>query len=409
MKENEIDKIFRDKLAEFETPVEQEVWGAIESTLNSQMPAGGRKVHFLSRQIYYYIASAAAVILLLIMLVRPESDRVQIEDKIAVVEQTPYCEQTQTEDNSIAINKEAEICIAAEGRQNMIGSTNKIQDADVAWSVNVNETAGENADENVTENEASVVAETSQAEETSEMCVERVEEYQKPVVSDYGYTAYETVKKRSGKEYSFSLASNFISSSSMSISPQYLNYMSIGSVASGGANSVEQISQTQYSLPINVALQAQVKINDLLQIGVGLSYTMLRSKYEVLINKQFYRVKQNLNYIGVPLNLYFTFIGKKNFSLYANVGGSVERGVGAIYKLNSYDATSYRKSVKMEGFIYSSNVGFGMEYRFIPEIGLYLEPNVVYYFNSEMPASIRTDQPLQIKAEVGFRFHLNNK
>ena len=83
--------------------------------------------------------------------------------------------------------------------------------------------------------------------------------------------------------------------------------------------------------------------------------------------------------------------------------------MAAVYRLSSYDVVEHRESVNMKGFQYSANMGFGMEYKFIPEIGLYLEPNIVYYFNSDTPASIRTDQPLQIKAEVGFRFHLNSK
>ena len=87
----------------------------------------------------------------------------------------------------------------------------------------------------------------------------------------------------------------------------------------------------------------------------------------------------------------------------------MEKGINASYKLTSYDAISYSYNADMSGFQFSANVGFGMEYRFIPMLGVYLEPNLVYYFNSDMPASIRTDQPLQVKAELGFRFHINNK
>ena len=35
-----------------------------------------------------------------------------------------------------------------------------------------------------------------------------------------------------------------------------------------------------------------------------------------------------------------------------------------------------------------------------------MELNAGLFFDSNIPASIRTDQPLQIKAEIGFRFHL---
>ena len=50
----------------------------------------------------------------------------------------------------------------------------------------------------------------------------------------------------------------------------------------------------------------------------------------------------------------------------------------------------------------------GMEYRFGKgkNVGLYLEPGITYYFDSDLPASIRTDHPLQFEAQAGVRFHL---
>ena len=96
----------------------------------------------------------------------------------------------------------------------------------------------------------------------------------------------------------------------------------------------------------------------------------------------------------------------KNFYLYANAGGSIEKGVRASYKLTSYDGDVKRFKDDVEGVQYSINGGFGLEYKFANKFGLYLEPGVVYYFDSDVEASIRTAQPLQIEAEIGLRFHL---
>ena len=394
MKENDIDKIFRDKLAEFGTPVEPEVWGAIESSLNGRRPAAGAKIHFLSRRIYYWTAAVAAVLLLFLLLGRPEPEELKVEEGLAVAEM-------------VATDREKAVVTAADERV-------AVEEKPVKITKNQNIGAGavqvEEECANIEEKHRDQVeTDAAAGQEVEQSSIEPQQSIAASALAVAEYGADEAVGKKKRGEYAFSFASNFISSSNVSVSPQYLNYMSVGSIAGEGVNSIEQISQTQYSLPINVAVQAQVKINNLLQVGVGVSYTNLRSKYEALINKKFYHVKQNLNYIGVPVNLYFTFIGKRYFSLYANVGGSIERGVAAVYRLSSYDVVEHRESVNMKGFQYSANMGFGMEYKFIPEIGLYLEPNIVYYFNSDTPASIRTDQPLQIKAEVGFRFHLNSK
>ena len=92
--------------------------------------------------------------------------------------------------------------------------------------------------------------------------------------------------------------------------------------------------------------------------------------------------------------------------VYANAGAAIEKGVKASYRITSYDGTSFTSSAKMDGFQYSANAGFGLEYRFSQPYGVYLEPNAVYFFDSKVPASIRTDQPLQLRAEIGFRIHL---
>ena len=412
MIEKDIDDIFKGKLAEYETPVDASVWTAVERSLDKMAVAPVQialsgvqkgKIGYGWRKVLYWGASVAALLVLGLFLLH---DNPEGTGGLDIVEEKNGVERIVAE-NVVEVTK----------MQDMhIGSAVAEQDEkdNVSEKVWVKETNGK--EENGEEACEKDVNEKEECEkEVMERTVSVKGENRKVVTETSVQNGYDggrddgTILKRRKKEYTFALASNFISSSNVSVSPQYLNYMSLGSAVAGDVHSVEQISETQYSLPLNVGIQAQVKVNDLLSLGLGINYTLLKSKYDALINKKYYHVKQNLHYIGVPVNLYFSLVDKKNFFFYANIGGAVEKGINASYKLTSYDAISYSYNADMSGFQFSANVGFGMEYRFIPMLGVYLEPNLVYYFNSDMPASIRTDQPLQVKAELGFRFHINNK
>lgn len=412
MIEKDIDDIFKGKLAEYETPVDASVWTAVERSLDKMAAAPVQtalsgvqkgKIGYGWRKVLYWGASVAALLVLGLFLLH---DNPEGTGGLDIVEEKNGVERIVAE-NVVEVTKMPDM---------HIGSAVAEQDEkdNVSEKVWVKETNGK--EENGEEACEKDVNEKEECEkEVMERTVSVKGENRKVVTETSVQNGYDggrddgTILKRRKKEYTFALASNFISSSNVSVSPQYLNYMSLGSAVAGDVHSVEQISETQYSLPLNVGIQAQVKVNDLLSLGLGINYTLLKSKYDALINKKYYHVKQNLHYIGVPVNLYFSLVDKKNFFFYANIGGAVEKGINASYKLTSYDAISYSYNADMSGFQFSANVGFGMEYRFIPMLGVYLEPNLVYYFNSDMPASIRTDQPLQVKAELGFRFHINNK
>lgn len=440
MKENDIDKIFRDKLAGLETPVDTGLWAAIEKSLDSSAGAAvplsaekGGGVHWSWRKVLYYGASIAAI-LLIALLLWPERGEVTVleQESPQLASKTEYSVQTVHNAEPDGMSDVADGQKAVDDENGIIDgigveSVGKMV-AVVGESVTDKSSPAQSVGEAVRPAPA-VGSESPAAEKIEEEKVYVVEaqdedstahKVKQENIADEGKSAaghakravardyMEEVHKSGRRAYTLAVASNFISSSGAAISPQYLNYMSMGSLVANGVHSVEQISKTQYSLPINFGLQAQVRLNSLLSVGVGVNYTLLKSKYEALINKKYYRLKQHLHYVGVPINLYFRLIDKSNFYLYANLGGSFEKGISASYKISSYDTAVYELDGDMGGIQYSGNIGFGMEYKFIPQMGIYLEPNLVYYFNSEMPASIRTDQPLQVKAEIGLRFHLNN-
>lgn len=171
---------------------------------------------------------------------------------------------------------------------------------------------------------------------------------------------------------------------------------------------IQDISQTKYSLPLSIALNINYRVGNMVTLGTGLSYTYLQSKYKGIIGGQFFDIKQGVHYIGIPLNVYFNFAQTNNMNFYALTGGSIEKGVLVKYRMSSlgHQITSTNSHVK--GVQFSVRGGAGFEYKLgkSKKFGIYVEPNVVYYFDSKLPGSIRTDQPLQFEAQAGVRFHL---
>lgn len=182
----------------------------------------------------------------------------------------------------------------------------------------------------------------------------------------------------------------------------------VGYVVHSAAPQVQQISETTYSLPLNFGIGVTYKVNDLLTVGTGLSYSYLHSKYNGLINGQYYNIKQGVHYVGVPVNLYFNLGSTGSVDFYAAAGGAVEKGVKVTYQMKSASGSGKTSDSHVKGVQFSTKAVGGIEYRFgkSKSFGLYLEPGVTYYFDSDLPASIRTDQPLQFEAQAGIRFHL---
>ncbi len=169
---------------------------------------------------------------------------------------------------------------------------------------------------------------------------------------------------------------------------------------------VNPVSEPSYALPISVGIQAQLPFGRHFAIGAGVDYTLLSNSFDALINKtmddgSFYKVTSRLQYVGIPVELYFRANEKGRFTFYAEAGGTVEKGLSQKLTYNGITTSS-----PVSGLQYSVNAGIGVECRVSDGFGIYFDPGVVYYFDCNQPTSIRTAQPLQLRLEVGARFHL---
>ena len=396
MSHNEFHNL-REKLYDVQMPVEADLWQDIEATMRR------RRV----RRVLYYASSVAAVVLLALLLLLPgrevgqpqvqtlvaEAVSDKVPSEVAVVEVAePESEAAAVAEPSAAADVVAEPAGAME-----VSGAEAVPATELGYTAPVGNTASEVGKNAVAE------ADTQEAVAAQSQTVAPKERRAAMALAD-DILEFGDERERGNRGYTLAFSQGIMPGSAASVAGSRV----MASSAFGGAlehsHMVEQVSDTKYSLPVNAGLQIQFPVGENMAVGVGVNYSMLKSKYDCLIDKVHYNVKQKLHYIGVPVNVYGLVVERNNFSFYVNAGVTLEKGIRAVYELNSYrDSQKYRADI--EGVQFSINAGLGVEYKFGNAVGLYFEPNLVYYTNSEVMYSIRTDQPFQVKADIGFRFH----
>jgi hypothetical protein len=405
---NPVDKLFADKLRDLDGSKESmgklalsddekaAMWASIKSGIPAGKPVGNINVvknkPLRNRIIYWSVAAAAAAVVagIFFKTSSPNKSYIQKQNTPAseIIAGQPFRPEIKPMKTTMARNA-----------QNYLAS-NDVREPVVELPY----LTEEQSDVHVIVTEP-VVKPYKKAEPKTAVQKKRTESF--GYMTNFG--AYQEREQRRNTNISYAVSSNISGGGKFDVSNNFIKSVAaqVGYVAPSSAPQIEQVSETTYSLPLNFAVQAHYKINNLITVGAGVSYTYLHSKYDGLINKKAYKIKQGIHYIGVPVNVYFNVLNSKYFYFYGNAGASIEKGVKVRYDMTTYDGTTKHANSHVKGVQFSINTGVGLEYKFNNDkMGVYLEPNLVYYFDSKIPASIRTDQPLQVEAEVGVRFHL---
>lgn len=169
------------------------------------------------------------------------------------------------------------------------------------------------------------------------------------------------------------------------------------------------IEESEHDLPITFALNISKTLSNHWSIESGLQYTLLRTKrtqttisdeHSVSVNRQ--NIKAH--YLGVPLKLRFKILSFNKFSLSSGIGGMVEFPLrGKVNEgIDDGEMQEHNYALPTQWSVYG---GVGIEYHFTPNIGIYAEPSINYYFKSRSSyPTIRQDKPFEFSLPVGLRF-----
>lgn len=165
---------------------------------------------------------------------------------------------------------------------------------------------------------------------------------------------------------------------------------------------------TRHSVPVTIALSVNKMLGSHWSLGTGLQYTWLKS--ETQIGNTVWQIDQcqRINYLGIPLRLSWYPVNSRHWRL--TTAGNLLFELPVYFKSTS---TTYYYDQQLEYQTlprprlhpqWSLGLGLGVEYRFTPMIGFYVEPGLQYYFGTGDGINTwRTEHPLTFTLPFGLR------
>lgn len=187
------------------------------------------------------------------------------------------------------------------------------------------------------------------------------------------------------------------------------------SMAPGTSSSgITELSESTYGIPLTLGLGIRLYLLPKLSVGTGIDYSLLTRTFtgtytgpgdsgETQVTEAG-NVQHTMQYVGIPLDLYYDILVSDKMKFYVYGGGEAEYCVSNNYTVFSSPQITCSEPVRK--FQYSVGGGVGVEFRLAPNLGLYLDPGVKYYFPGGQPKSIRTDKPFMFNFDAGLRFSL---
>ena len=157
----------------------------------------------------------------------------------------------------------------------------------------------------------------------------------------------------------------------------------------------------KHRLPLRFGLSVHYQLNDRLSLLSGISYTYLYSECSIPLYNINYN--QKLHYLGIPIGIVWQLWSSGHFRLYLSGSAMLEKCINASFDYKSSDGVDIEKPWQ-----WSLNAAAGAEYSFTPQLGVYLEPSLGYYFDDGSNLEhYYKEHPLAPSISFGLRFNLN--
>ena len=153
--------------------------------------------------------------------------------------------------------------------------------------------------------------------------------------------------------------------------------------------------------PISFGLTLSYPLTKRLSVSTGAVYTKLSSDFLTIVQNHQIKRHQVLHYVGIPLNLQFSVWQWRGLDLYLAASGQVDWNVAAKANTDGVDQKMDKDRAQ-----WSVGGSLGVQYHIVPQIGLYAEPGIRYYFNNGSSISnFYKDKPTNFNLQLGLRFN----
>lgn len=202
-------------------------------------------------------------------------------------------------------------------------------------------------------------------------------------------------------------ASGGLLAANNSVNTNLLYYKNVNSIDYTFYGITSQFSNAQtefvwkHRLPLRFGLSVHYQLNDRLSLLSGISYTYLYTECSIPLYNINYN--QKLHYLGIPIGMVWQLWSSGHFRLYLSGSVMLEKCINASFDYKSSDGVDIEKPWQ-----WSLNAAAGAEYSFTPQLGVYLEPSLGYYFDDGSNLEhYYKEHPLAPSISFGLRFNLN--
>ncbi len=166
---------------------------------------------------------------------------------------------------------------------------------------------------------------------------------------------------------------------------------------------MDSYGDAKHDRPVSVGLQVDIPLKGRWSVTTGVVYT---NAYSEFTHKSKGTVKsQSLHYIGIPVSLNYQVWGNKHLKTYVSAGGEGDYNIKNVTK---YDGV--KEDAKRDRIQWSADAAVGAQYNILPQVGIYVEPGVKYYFNNGSAIeNTFKDKPFNFNFQFGVRLNLTGE
>ena len=184
------------------------------------------------------------------------------------------------------------------------------------------------------------------------------------------------------------------------MSPSYLQQFTMTRAADSKVYLTGYEERQNHDFPLSFGLTFSYPLTNRLAVSTGVVYTKLNSNFMTVMQDYQIHRHQTLHYVGIPLNLQYTLWKWYGLDAYLSAGGQADWNVKA--KVNTDGVDIVMSKDRMQWSIGGS---LGVQYSILPQLGIYAEPGIRYYFdNGSDVSNFFKDKPTDFHLELGLRF-----
>ena len=170
-------------------------------------------------------------------------------------------------------------------------------------------------------------------------------------------------------------------------------------------------TEIQHHMPFRIGLTLQYNVTERIALESGLVYSAIGSDISVSQDNRYATGTRRMHYVGMPLNVKLSAWSWKFVNLYLSAGVTGEKCVSNRFETkstaNGLSLDAYSRQ-RQKPFQWSVNAGAGIQLNPIPNIGIFAEPGVSYYFNDGTSIStVYKERPCIFNLNLGIRFNIN--